>query len=315
MNSHPLIRSSIMLWGRRWGRWGVVCVHRKSYLSKSSSSNHLQHLKVVSVQPHVLHSGGEGFHCRHTNKGSGKQKQDAEQIRLKVTVLRGQGTKTLQTGSSSLIFNSSDQGSDLSGSHTGGGTATHQSSSSFLQPEMPAELNQVDHQEPAWSFRSRTQTRFSDADVSQRVGRGYVSLIVQSKSIKQRPEESARNVGLLLSLRRYVVSSTKVCVTMVTYDKHIPYSRSTGPHLLPNLSSPDIPGKIKADWKIYSEMIWSTWKLKLYFIFFNWSILFSVKTVWISQLRDKWHFILLLLNAADSMKSLINHQMTNQGST
>lgn len=36
--------------------------NRKSYLTKSSSSNHFQHLKVVSVQPHVLHCGGERLH-------------------------------------------------------------------------------------------------------------------------------------------------------------------------------------------------------------------------------------------------------------
>lgn len=95
-------------------------------------------------------------------------------------VLRDTGTKTLRTGSSSLIFNSSDQGSDVSGSHT----HRRSNSSSFLHPEVPAELNQVDPQEHVRSFRSRTQSRFSDADVSQREGRGYVSLIVQSKSIR-----------------------------------------------------------------------------------------------------------------------------------
>lgn len=41
--------------------------NRKSHLSERSTSNHLQHLEVVSVEPHVLQRGGERFHCGHTH--------------------------------------------------------------------------------------------------------------------------------------------------------------------------------------------------------------------------------------------------------
>lgn len=40
---------------------------QESYLPEGSSSDHLQHLEVVSLQPHVLHPAGERLHCRHTN--------------------------------------------------------------------------------------------------------------------------------------------------------------------------------------------------------------------------------------------------------
>ena len=38
------------------------------YLSEGSSSNHLQDFKVVFVQPHLLHFGGEGFSCREERR-------------------------------------------------------------------------------------------------------------------------------------------------------------------------------------------------------------------------------------------------------
>lgn len=40
------------------------------HLSEGSSSNHLQDLKVLLVQPHLLHFGGERFDCRQKEERS-----------------------------------------------------------------------------------------------------------------------------------------------------------------------------------------------------------------------------------------------------
>lgn len=39
-----------------------------SHLSEGSSSNHFQDLKVLLVQPHLLHFGGERFGCRQKDE-------------------------------------------------------------------------------------------------------------------------------------------------------------------------------------------------------------------------------------------------------
>lgn len=65
-----------------------VCVTRAgkkaSHLSEGSSSNHLQDLKVLLVQPHLLHFGGERFGCRQKDERSIRIRKGSYNRRLAV---------------------------------------------------------------------------------------------------------------------------------------------------------------------------------------------------------------------------------------
>lgn len=69
-----------------------------SHLSEGSSSNHLQDLKVLLVQPHLLHFGGERFGCRQKDRRAIKI-----QLKTAKTIIYPPFRRPLRFGELSLV--------------------------------------------------------------------------------------------------------------------------------------------------------------------------------------------------------------------